>query len=201
MMSAAATDGWRAPDLRMLVLALAIIGLLLAPDAARAQARPERAFRDAACHVAFRYPADWAVTIDTAPPVVACRFVLRPAAWDSLIVAADSIENAYTVRVIVEARGFDAVVPVTAFRRRDGAWIVGGRQGVEREATAIARNGWRGVWGEPLLGCSRIGGPYVAACELPTAVVGTDERSARIWGGVLSFDVFERVLETLELRP
>lgn len=182
----------------MKFLALAIIAALLGANSV--QAPPERRFEDAACRVAFHHPDDWTVSIDSSAPFAACRFVLSPLAWDSLIVDADSVEFAYTVNVTVEERSFEDAVEATAFQLREGKWIALGRQGHENNATAIARNGWRGVWGEPLMGCYRIAGAYVSACELPSAVVGTQARIARLWGGQHSFDVFLRVLETLELR-
>lgn len=181
--------------------ALVLFGMLFASGHPRSQAPPERTFRDAGCHLTFRYPVDWMVAIDSTEPGTTCRFWLRPVAWDSLLVLADSVEGAYTVGVVVEERGFEDALPTTAFRRQAGSWIVGGRHGSESSASAIERNGWRGVWGEPLLGCYRIDGPYVAACELPVALIGTATRSAQISGGVRTFAVFERVLATIELGP
>jgi hypothetical protein len=161
---------------------------------------PERQFSSGACPVTFMYPASWTIAIDTTASEVACRLVLRPIAWDSLFVEADSVQGVYTVVLEIMARRFEDAVPLSPFEQRDTGWVALGRLGLEAPATAIAR-GWRGVRGEAPYGCYRMGGGYVGACSWPVALVGDDLFTARIDGAPDSIEVFERVLNSLTFTP
>ncbi|MEJ2215602.1 MAG: hypothetical protein P8099_03190 [Gemmatimonadota bacterium] len=169
---------------------------------APATQKGERTFSDPSCHVTFRYPADWVVRPASMDSGSVCGFRIRPLAWDSLIVEADSVEGAWTILLKVRSKGFDEAIGSSPFERRDSGWVVLGRLGLENVAVPVARNGWRGLRGDAPFGCYRMGGGYMGACEFPVALVGTDDYSATLEsGGGGAPEVFERILETLRFLP
>jgi hypothetical protein len=178
------------------LLTTALVGLV----SGESPQQPELTFASAPCHVAFRHPADWVVRPDTNQAADPCAFLIRPLAWDSLLVDADSVDL-YTLGLRVVAQDFEAAVAESPFERRNGTWVILGRQGLENAATPIADRGWQGVWGTATIGCYRIEGGYAGLCDAPTALVGTATRSAMLEGGPQSENVFDRILATLELRP
>jgi hypothetical protein len=178
------------------LITIALVGLA----AGTSPQQPERTFTSATCQVAFRHRADWVVGPDTSQAAGPCAFLIRPLAWDSLLLAADSVDL-YTLGLRLVAEGFDAALAESPFERRNGAWVVLGRQGLESSATAIAGQNWQGVWGTATIGCYRLEGGYAGLCDAPTALVGTGTRSVMLEGGPQSEDVFARILATLELRP
>jgi hypothetical protein len=176
---------------------LALLGLLVGPLSL--DARQE--FSSGTCHVTFQHPSDWTVTRDTTRPDTPCLFVVRATAWDSLIVEADSTEYASTVWVEVIAAQFVQALSQSPFEPRELGWVVGGRLGLENPAWEVARPGWRVLRGDAPLGCYRIGGGYVGACEFPVALAGAGGYTAMLQGGLGSDDAFDQILATLEFRP
>ncbi len=150
------------------------------------------------CGLQFTLPAGWAIAPHPYAVEPECGFSLRPLAWDSLLIAHDSVDH-FTMLVRVSEESFVESVPLSPFEAVEARWWVNGRLGLRNEAVAIARNGWQGVSGDGPFGCYRIGGGYAGACETPTALLGTDARSAIIEGG--SEDVFRIVLESLRFVP
>lgn len=164
--------------------------------------RSPSAASDAGCPITFRYPTDWGAHRDTTFAEEPCTFTLRPQAWDSLLLAADSVD-VYTIELRVIPEGFDAAVKRSAFALgADGRWVVHGRAGAEAPAIAIDRRSWEGVWGTAALGCYRVTGSYLGAgCESPMAFVGTATHSVELVGAHGSEDVFDRILGMLTFRP
>ncbi len=177
-----------------------LVLLLLPPIGLGGLQQAEREFVNAPCHVAFRYPVSWTVQPETTQPDRVCLFRLRAAAWDSLLIEADSIQDVHTIRLEVLKHPFEEVLPMSAFERRDGGWVVGGRAGLESPATRIEGRGWRGVQGDAPVGCYRLAGGYVGACDIPMALVGADRYTIVVEGGPGTREVFDHVLATLEVR-
>ncbi len=179
---------------RLLVL------LLFPPIGVGSLQQVERGFVNATCHVAFRYPVSWTVQPETTQPDRVCLFHLRAAAWDSLLIEADSVQDVHTIRLEVFTQPFEEVLPTSAFERRDGGWVVGGRAGLESPAASIEGRGWRGVRGDAPVGCYRLAGGYVGACEVPMALVGAGTYTVVVEGGPGTREIFDRILATLEMR-
>ncbi len=174
--------------------------LLLPPIGVGSLQQAGRPFLNASCHVAFRYPVSWTVQPETTQPDRVCLFQLRATAWDSLLIEADSVQDVHTIRLEVLTEPFEEVLPTSAFERRDGGWVVGGRWGLESPATSIEGRGWRGVRGDAPVGCYRLAGGYVGACEVPMALVGAGTYTIVVEGGPGTWEIFDRILATLEIR-
>ena len=150
------------------------------------------------CGLEFTLPGGWTIVPDPYVVEPECGLLLRPIAWDSLLVEQDSVDF-FTILVRTSAVGFVQAVVTSAFELTEGAWWVNGRLGLRNEASAISRNGWQGVIGYGPFGCYRIGGGYAGVCDFPVALVGTHTLSAIIEGG--PDDVFHAVLDGLRFVP
>ncbi len=173
-----------------------VLGLLACPHLAFAQ-DDVRTFVDDRCGVSFQYPSNWTVQADSTEPS-RCLFSIRPSAWDSLLIAADSVD-VYTLTVEVVPEPFESVAAGRGFERRDGEWVVLGRQAMEAPAQLIEGPRWQhGVRGARVGGCYRLAGAYGGICELPAAVIGGDDTSASLDAGPQSGDVLDLILATFE---
>ena len=158
---------------------------------------PHATFTDADCAVGFEHPTSWRVQLDDGPYALPCTFVLRPLDYEALLIDQDSVD-VFSVRVTVVAEPFDIAAPDHGFARREGAWVVLGRQGIAAPAAALERPGWTGVRGARGAGCYRIGGAYVGMCEARATALGRGDRSVLLEGSLLSEDVFELVAATVD---
>ncbi len=161
--------------------------------------RSNSTFTSDSCGITFSHPADWIVLADSTLPNESCRFSLRPRDWAQRLIQDDSVD-AYGISIRVAARGVWTEAPESGFERRGDHWVVLGRHGMEVPADTVSGEGWRGIRGTATIGCFREGGGYMGLCEVPTAVIGTESRSAAVFGASRSEDIFDHMLATLRFR-
>jgi len=164
--------------------------------------RPDRDFVSRRCHIRFRHPADWIVTVDTAGQETPCAFALRPVDWRMRLRRADSVDL-FTTRLDVYSEGVWAVASERGFERRPEGWVVLGRQGMASPADSVHARGWAGLRGVRSIGCFRAGpdDAYAGLCDAPSAVVGTATRAAVLEGGPQSEELISHLLATLRFIP
>lgn len=158
-------------------------------------AHPPETFRDSVCRVSFDYPADWEVAADSIQRHEACSYVLRPIAYDRLPFEGVDL---HSVSIRLVSRPFEAAAETLGFERRGADWIVRGPTGTETPGASVSNPDLRGVSGVVADRCYDVDGQYVGACDVPVAVLGTDDRSVSIRGGPRSEDVVSLVVNTLE---
>ncbi len=187
-------DATRTEVSRVLTVCLA-----LALPVPAATSPSNRTFRDSVCHVSFEYPDDWAVETDSSPAAEACTYLVRPLAYDSLLLANDSVD-VHTVFVQVIPQPPEVAAEDAGFEPRGRGWVILGRWGAETSGSPYRRGRLHGVTGIAAGGCYRVRGSYVGACDLPAALVGDEARSVAIRGGPRSEDVVSLIVDTIELE-
>ncbi len=155
-------------------------------------------FEDTACHVAFQRPADWVVHPDPEALAEPCSYVVRPAAYDSLLIESDSVD-VYSVYIEVIEGSPDVAAEYAGFEHREDGWVIRGRGGAETPGSTYSRADLTGVTGVAAAGCYRIHGSYAGACDSPAALVGRADRSVAIRGGPRSEDAVAFVVSTLRI--
>lgn len=178
--------------------AFALVGVGLVPGVGPAQ--QDTVFRSEPVTSASGLPTTWRVSQDTTYVNGGCVFLVRPLAWDSLQVEADSMSGAYTIWLESLPGSVESHLATRAFEQRDSGWVVLGRHGIESPARRTVGPGWRGVRGTAVVGCHRIEGGYVGICDLEVALIGTDRHTVELQSHPSTLDVFEAILATLELR-
>lgn len=153
-------------------------------------------FANVPCHVAFDYPAIWEVVRDTVDPQSACNFLIRPKDWQQRLVSHDSVDL-YTISLRSVAGDPATAAPDNGFERRGSRWVILGE--INQPADTVSGRGWRGWHGLASGRCYRVDGPYAGQCDMPTAIVGSANRSVVLVAGTQAEDVFDRLLRSLKL--
>lgn len=164
--------------------------------------QPDTEFVSRACHVRFRHPVNWVVTVDSVGRDTPCAFALRPVDWRSRLLKADSVDL-FTTHVDVYPENVWAAASERGFERRPAGWVVLGRQGLANPADSVRAPEWSGVRGTRSIGCFRVGpnDVYAGLCDAPSAVVGTPTRAIVLEGGPQSEALIDGILATLRIIP
>jgi len=178
-----------------------LAALLAAPWLGSFQAAPAPEFSNAVCHVAFARPAGWDVEkIESANGQERCWFEAAPAKPQQFPGIPDDVDL-HTITIVVSDEGLEEALPRSLFEREGVLWFALGRLGARTAAQPISNAGWAGARGTKIIECFRKGGGSAGPCEVPTAFIGTAERSAELEGGPASGPAFDSVLQSLRFIP
>jgi hypothetical protein len=96
------------------------------------------------------------------------------------------------LETVIEADG--------SFEKKEGSWIVLGRQGLASPASEISGNDWKGLTGIAESGCHFEDGGYAGLCPVAVALVSNGTWSAIVVGAPSSHEQFDRVLKSLRFQ-
>lgn len=171
------------------------VGLLLIATAADA-----RQFADPACHVRFDMPRGWTVEVDTKKPEKICEIAMEPRNWRELLQKDGGVRLHGLSVEILKGDLETAIEDDGSFEKREGSWVILGRQGIASPATEISGNHWKGLTGIAESGCHFEEGGYAGLCPVAVAVVSNGTWSAIVIGAPSSHEQFDRVLKSLRFR-
>jgi len=174
-----------------------LLALLVAPLHAALDQQGDVTFSNVPCHLAFAYPSTWEVVRDTVDPQSDCNFLIRPKDREQRLVAHDSVDF-FTISLRGLTGNPATVAPENGFERRGSRWVLLGE--TNQPADTISGPGWSGWHGLTASRCYKVDGPYAGQCAMPTALVGTTNRSVLLVAGPQSQDVFDGILRTLRLE-
>ena len=157
-------------------------------------------FADPACHVRFETPRGWTIDVKKKTDVRVCEIAMEPRNWKELLEKDDGVRLHGVSVEIMEGNLETVLQSEGTFERRDGAWVILGRQGIESPASEIARNGWKGLTGISESGCHHEEGGYAGLCPVAVALVSNGKWSAIVAGAPQSHDQFDRVMKSLKLE-
>lgn len=176
---------------------LSLALLMLAP-CVDAVAQEALQFESEECGIEFLYPANWRV-VEAPRPAGPCRFRAVPLAWDSLLIANDSVDL-HWLSIASAERPFESAARDFGFEQRGDRWFALGIPGVSEPVDSVRGPGWTGVRGSRTTRCNGMGSVMGGVCEAPAAVVTSGRRSVTLGGGPQAGPILTLVLASLRIR-
>ena len=156
-------------------------------------------FESEECGIEFLYPANWRVELESRQPPRPCHFRAVPLAWDSLLIANDSVDL-HWLAIASAQRPLDSVATDFGFELRGDVWFALGLPGVSEPLDSVRGPGWTGVRGSRTTRCNGMGSVIGGVCEAPAAVVTSGGRSVTLGGGPQAGPILTLVLSSLRVR-
>ena len=176
----------------MSLLAIALLLIASTVDA--------RQFAEPGCHVRFEVPSGWTMEVERKKAEKICEIAMEPRNWKELLEKDGGVRLHGVSVEVVQGDLETAIENDSSFEKRDGSWVILGRQGIESPATEISGNNWKGLTGISESGCHFEEGGYAGLCPVAVALVSNGTWSAIVTGAPSSHAHFDRVLKSLRFR-